>query len=69
MKLKVHDALAGFADRQRAREAKRRRYQENTTRDPLPMNAPIRLGVPRVEATFETPRTHAAHVEFRGVRP
>lgn len=67
---RVQEFLRGYHERQMRRVATRQLYLTNT-RGALPVNSPILLGtVPiflptrRESPTFETPRTHAAHVEI-----
>ena len=58
----VHAALADFHCRQAERAERRRRYAEFIASGDLPVWRPERRPI---EATFETPRSHGVHGEFR----
>jgi len=61
----VRSRLVDYGERQRAREARRQLYLTSAAGE-LPVYMPRR--VLACEATFETPRTHAAHTEIQEAR-
>lgn len=68
---RVQACLRGFWDRQRSRARTRKAQLAASLAGDLPVNYsrrhrfPIQIGIP---PTFETPRTHHAHIEIKEAR-
>ena len=68
---RVDAKMKGFAQRQAEREQRRgaQQTQAKAAPDALPLNSPYLIARGRrAEATFETPRTQATHVDIREAR-